>query len=323
MTADALLAPTLVDAYQARDRIAPHLAPTPFLPNEPLSRELGCQAWIKFENLQPTGAFKVRGGVNLLSHLSPEELRAGVVTASTGNHGQSIAYAARLFNTHAVVAAPRGANPLKMQAIAALGAEVVEVGEDFDEARAWVEDYARREGVRYIHSANEPLLIAGVATMSLEILERLPRVDTIIVPVGAGSGACGHCIVAKALNPHVQIIGVQATGADAVYQTWKSGQPVSRQRITTFAEGLASRVPFELPVRILREHLDDLVLVSDAQIRAAMRLLLEATHTVAEPAGAAATAAALALRARLRDRTVAIILSGGNATLETLRTVLT
>lgn len=319
----ALPVPTLGDAYEARLRIRPHLAPTPFQPNQRLSQELGCQAWVKYENLQPIGAFKVRGGINLLSHLSLDERRRGVVTASTGNHGQSIAYAARLFDTHAIVAAPKGNNPLKMRAMEALGAEVVEVGRDFDEARGWVEDYAQREGCRYVHSANEPLLIAGVATISLEIMEHLPGVQTIMVPIGAGSGACGHCIAAKAINPRVEVIGVQASGADAVYRAWKTGHDQPLDAVRTVAEGLAARVPFELPMRILRRQIDDIVCVSDDEMRAAMRLLLETTHTVAEPAGAASTAAALKLRDRLRDRQVALILSGGNATLDTLRAALT
>ncbi len=287
-----------------------------------LSAELGCQAWVKFENLQPVGAFKIRGGLNLLSHLSPEERKRGVVTASTGNHGQSIAYAARVFSTHALVAAPRGNNPLKMRAMEALGAEVVEVGKDFDEARAWVEDYARRENVRYIHSANEPLLIAGVATLSLEVMEELPDVQTILVPIGAGSGACGHCIVAKAMSPNVEVIGVQASGCPSVYRAWKTGEDRPVDEVRTFAEGLAARVPFSLPMAILRKHIDDIVCVTDAEMAAAMRLLLEATHTLAEPAGAASTAAACSLRDRLRGRKVALILSGGNATLETLRSAL-
>ncbi len=322
MRPDTLIEPTLADAYGARDRIAPHLAPTPFLKNRMLSAELGCEAWVKFENLQPTGAFKVRGGVNLLSQLPDEERRRGVVAASTGNHGQSIAYAAQLFDTPALVAVPRGCNPLKKRAMEALGAKVVEVGRDFDEARGWVENYARREGMRYIHSANEPLLIAGVSTVSLEIMERLPDVQTILVPIGAGSGACGHCIVAKVLNPRVEVIGVQAQGSDAVYRAWQTGQDTPLEAAHTFAEGLAARVPFELPMRILRRYIDDIVCVTDDEMRVAMRLLLEATHTVAEPAGAASSAAALRLRERLRDRRVALILSGGNATLETLRVVL-
>jgi len=287
-----------------------------------LSAELGCEAWVKFENLQPVGAFKVRGGLNLLSHLSPGERKRGVVTASTGNHGQSIAYAARVFGARAVVAAPRGSNPLKRRAMEALGAEVVEVGRDFDEARAWVEDYARRENVRYIHSANEPLLIAGAATVSLEVMEALPEVHTILVPIGAGSGACGHCIVAKAINPEIQVIGVQASGCPSVYRAWKTGEDHAVDEVRTFAEGLAARVPFALPMAILRRHIDDIVCVTDADMAAAMRLLLEATHTVAEAAGAAATAAAWNLRDRLRGRKVALILSGGNATLDTLRAVL-
>jgi threonine dehydratase len=203
----------------------------------------------------------------------------------------------------------------------ALGAEVVLEGRDFDEAREWVEATAERDGYRYVHSANEPLLIAGVATGSLEVVEDLPEVDVIIVPIGAGSGASGHCIAAKALCPRVEVIGVQAQGANPVYRALKEGGMASLDRVETFAEGLAARVPFALPVTILRRHLDDIVLVSDEEMKLAILLLAEAARQTAEGAGAASTAAALKLKDRLRGKTVVLVLSGGNITLETLREI--
>src|SRR5947209_14260570 len=178
-----------------------------------------------------------------------------------------------------------------MQAMRDLGAEVVEVGRDFDEARGWVEEQAREHGFRYVHPANEPLLIAGVATASLELVEALPDVSTIVVPIGAGSGACGHCIVAKAINPRVRVVGVQAEGAPPVYRSLRERRLVELPEMHTFAEGLATRVAFELPIRILSRLIDDVVLVTDDELRAAMRLLLETTHQLAEGAGAASTAA--------------------------------
>lgn len=314
--------PTIADVYRARAVVSRFLRPTPLLKPPALGEALGCEAWLKCENLQPIGAFKVRGGLNLVSRLTPEERERGVITASTGNHGQSIAFAARAFGVKAVIAAPEGANPYKVQAMRRLGAEVVLRGRDFDEAREWVEEEARRRGYRYVHSMNEPLLIAGVATAYLEILEEVPDLDCIIVPVGGGSGAAGACIVAKSLNPAIRVIGVQAERAPAVYLSWKEGRLLETPGCDTFAEGLATRVAFELPVRIMRRYLDDMVLVSEEEMKEAIVLLLETAHQLAEGAGAAATAAALKMRDRLAGKRVALMLSGGNITLDTLRHIL-
>lgn len=310
--------PTIRDVYRARQLLASYLPRTPLVPAPALDRVLGARVYVKCENLLPTGAFKVRGGITLVSHLTAEERRRGVITASTGNHGQSIAYAARLFGVRAVIGTPRESNPLKVAAMRALGAEVVLVGRDFDEAREWVERTAESEGLRYVHSANEPLLIAGVGTASLEVMEDLPEVEVILVPVGAGSGACGHCIVAKAINPRIRVIGVQAQGAPSVYRALHAGRLVGLDRMETFAEGIATRVPFALPVTILRRHLDDMVLVSDEEIRRAILVLAEAVRQTAEGAGAAATAAAFKLRDQLRGKTVVVVLSGGNIPLSDL-----
>ena len=310
--------PTVHDVYRARRVIGPYLPRTPLLRAPALDRLLSARVYVKCENTLPTGAFKVRGGINLLSSLSSAERSRGVITASTGNHGQSIAYAGQLLGIRVVIGAPRGSNPLKVTAMRALGAEVVLEGRDFDEAREWVEQTAEQSGLRYVHSANEPLLIAGVGTASLEVVEEVPDVDVIIAPIGAGSGACGHCITAKALHAQVQVVGVQAERANPVYRSLKEGGMVCLDRMETFAEGIATRVPFALPVTILRRHLDDIVLVSDEEMKLAILLLAEAVRQTAEGAGAASLAAALRLRDRLRDRTVVLILSGGNITLETL-----
>ncbi len=318
-----LVPPTLIDVYAAKHWLAPYLPPTPLLPSPVLSRQLGCTIYLKCELLNPTGAFKVRGGVNLVSQLSPEERQRGLITASTGNHGQSIAYAARLFGVPAIVGAPVGSNPDKVEAMRALGAEVVLQGRDYDDARAWVERTAAAEGYRYVHSANEPLLIAGVGTISLEILDALPSVDVIIVPIGGGSGASGQCIVAKTINPKIQVIGVQSANAPAAYRSWHARAMVEMPSANTFADGLATRVPFELTQRILWDLLDDFILVTEEDLRQAIILVLEAAHLVVEGAGAASTAAALRLRERLVGKTVVLILSGGNITLARLRAALT
>jgi len=314
--------PTFADVLDARRVIAPHLRRTPVVTSPLLDRVLGCQAFVKCENTNPTRAFKVRGGINLIARLTADERRRGVIAASTGNHGQSVAYAARLFGVPAIIGVPRNANPVKLAAMRDLGARVVEVGRDFDEAREWVERTTAAEGYRYIHSANEPLLIAGVATISLEFLEDVPDLEAVVVPVGAGSGACGHCIVAKTLNPRIEVIGVQAAGAPAVARSWRERRMIATVEVATKAEGLASRVPFELTLGILWERLDDMVLVTDEEMEEGIRILLETTRQVAEHAGAAPVAAARRLRGRLAGRKVGLILSGANITVEALRAVL-
>jgi len=317
-----LIEPTFADVLVARRTVAKYLRATPFFKSIPLSKRLGFDAYIKCENLQPIGAFKVRGGINLISKLSDEERQHGVITASTGNHGLSIAYASALFGVKAIIGAPIGSNPYKMQTIKDLGAHIELHGKDFDEARLWVESQAREKGFRYVHSANEPLLIAGVGTLYFEILEELPDVDVIFVPVGGGSGASAACIVAKAVNPSIKVIGVQSEGAPAVYESWRSGKTVETEKVATFADGLATRVPFELTMRIMRRLIDEIMLVSEEDLKRAILLLLETTHQVAEGAGAASVAGAVKMRQDLKGKKVALVLSGGNLTLEMLRTLI-
>ena len=310
--------PTFVDVLRARQTIAPYLRPTPLYHYRSLDDLIGAEVWIKHENHQPIGAFKIRGGVNLMAHLPPEARARGVITASTGNHGQSVAYAAGLFGVPAIVAVPNGANPVKVEAIRQLGAEVRFVGSDFDDCRRYVEETAERDGLRYISSGDEPLLIAGVGTHTLEIVETLPEVEVIIVPVGGGSGASGACLAAKAINPAIQVIGVQSHAAPAAYLTWKERRRVEAPS-ETFAEGLATRASFDMPQAILQRDLNDFILVSDEELRAAMLLAVEKTRNLVEGAGASPLAAALKLRDRLQGKRVALIVSGGNVTLEGLR----
>ena len=315
--------PTLQDVYRARRIVYRHLAPTPLIRSAALSDALGCEIYLKLETATPIGAFKVRGGLNLLSQLSGAERERGVITASTGNHGQSIAYAARTFGVRAIIAAPEAANPDKVASMRRLGAEVVLTGRDFDAARGWAEAEAHRKGYRYVHPSNEPLLIAGVATASLEILEALPDVDVIVAPIGGGSGVSGHCIVAKSLNPTVKVIGVQAEKAPAVYQSWKAGRCLETPEAATWAEGVATRAAFELPLGVIRERVDDIVLLSEEELRQGVIFLLESAHQLAEAAGAAPAAAARKLGDRLRGKTVVLIVSGCNITREQLTRVLT
>ncbi len=313
--------PTFRDVLIAKRLIAPYLRPTPLFRYAALDQLTGAAIYVKHENHQPIGAFKIRGGINLMAQLSADERARGVITASTGNHGQSIAYAARLFGTKAIVCVPNGANPLKVEAIQNLGAEVIFHGREFDEAREYVEELAEERNLRYVHSANEKLLIAGVATETLEILEEQPDVQVVIVPLGGGSGASGACIVAKTIDPQIQVMAVQAERAPAAYRSWKAGQLVEAPN-ETFAEGLATRTGYTLPQSILRDLLDDFVLVSEDEIRHAVLLMLEKTHNLAEGAGAAALAAALKVKERLQGKKVAIIQSGGNTSLQHLREAL-
>ena len=204
---------------------------------------LGTEVWVKHENHQPVGAFKVRGGVNLVSQLGEEERRRGLIAASTGNHGQSVAYAARLFGVSARICVPENANPVKLSAMRALGAQLIEHGQDFDAAREHCAALAEEHGYRYVHSGNEPLLIAGVGTETLEILEDRPDLDVVVVPIGGGSGAAGACIVAKAVRPEIEVIGVQSEAAPAAFRSWQA-RALLADVTATHAEGLATRVPF-------------------------------------------------------------------------------
>jgi len=313
--------PDFQAVLQAQKRIRPYLARTPLHLYPAIDELIGTEIYIKHENYQPVGAFKVRGGINLISQLSVEERARGVITASTGNHGQSVAYAARLFGIQARIVVPEKANPGKVAAIRGMGAEVIMQGANFDEARLHCEELAQAHGYRYIHSGNEPLLIAGVGTHTLEIMEDEADIEVIIVPIGGGSGAAGACIVAKTINPAIRVIGVQAEKSPAAYQSWKQKRMMTAPNLT-FAEGLATGSGFELPQEILWKHLDDFLLVSDPEIAQAMVWLIERAHTLAEAAGAATLAAAYRLRSEINGQKVAIICSGGNTSLDHLKRAL-
>ena len=297
--------PTFADVLEARRTMAPYLRPTPLHAYPALSGLLGAEVRLKHENHQFLGAFKVRGGINLLAHLSPEERSRGVITASTGNHGQSIAFACNTFGARAIIGLPVEANPLKVQSMRDLGAELIFHGKNFDEARKYSEGLAAEKGYRFVHPANEPLLIAGVATQTLEIVEEFPQVDAIFVPLGGGSGAAGACIVAKTINPEIQVIAVQAASAQAGYLSWKNRR-ITQSPMETVAEGLATGWGYELPQSILWDLLDDFVLVSDDEMLQAIAILLDKAHTLSEAAGAAALAGAINHGDRIKGENVAV-----------------
>src|SRR5262249_10538015 len=314
--------PTYADVLSAAPVVHRCLRPTPLYEWPALSQLLGCRYYLKHENHTPTTAFKVRGGINLVSRLSDEQKHRGIIGCTTGNHGQSLAYASRLFGVRCVLVVPAKNNPDKNAAMRALGAELIEHGRDFDEAREHCEQICQREGLRYVHSANEPHLIAGVGTYALEIFEDLADPDYILVPVGLGSGICGTALVAAERRPQTRVVGVQAELAPAVTLSWRKGEPVETDTPGTFAEGMATRGSAAMTLELMRRHVHDMVLVSEEALREAIRLLLRLTHNLAEGAGAAALAAAMTVRAQLAGKTVVGILSGGNIDLRELAAIL-
>ncbi len=307
-----LVAPTLNDVYLARERVAPYVPRSPLMRHPLLDEATGLSIWVKHENHNPTGAFKVRGGLNLVGAMTPEERARGIVTASTGNHGQSIALASRIHGVKCTVFVPTGNNPEKNAAIRAFGAVLDEGGKDFDEARERCERRAAETGARYVHSADEPLLIAGVGTYALEVFEELPEADVIFVALGGGSGACGLITVRNALGSNAKIIAVGAANADAVHRSWKGPERVVGTSANTFAEGIATRVSFDLPFSIYKEHLDGFILLTEEELADGVRMALQTTHNLPEGAGAAAIAAAYKQRETLAGRRVVCVMSGGN-----------
>ena len=313
--------PTLDDVVAAKARVYAHMRASPLLHHPLLDQWIGCRVWVKHENHNPTGSFKIRGGLNLVAQLTEGERQRGVIAASTGNHGQSLALACQLHGVRCRIVVPVGANPDKVAAMRAFGTEIEEHGCDFDEAREWVEAFAQREGWRYVHNANEPLLIAGVATYAAEVFEALDRVDFVFVPVGGGSGAAGCGIVRDGLGAKTRIIGVQAERADAFARSWHGPERVTSERAETFAEGIATRTTFDLTFSMLKTSLDDVVTLEEEELRAGVAAAIQHTHNLAEGAGAAPLAAARQFRPP-QDATIVCVMSGGNADTRTLRHVL-
>ena len=312
---------TPTDVLAARRVVYRTLRQTPLMRHPLLNEETGLDLYVKHENHNPTNAFKVRGGLNLIGSLNADE-RRGVVTATTGNHGQSIALACQREGVPCTIVVPEGNNPEKNAAMRAYGADVLEVGRDFDSAREHVERLHRERGLRYVHSANEPLLVAGVATYAWEIFEDLPDADVILVPIGGGSGACGCALVRTWVGSRAKVIGIQAAGADAFARSWRTGTRVVADRVATFAEGMATRVTFDLTFDILKRHLDDVVTLTEDELMEGIRLALRATHNLAEGAGAASLASAVKLRDTLGGKKVVCVMSGGNIDRVTLARVI-
>jgi threonine dehydratase len=304
--------PTLDDVLAARERVYPVIKPTGLVRHPLLAELAGCDLYVKHENHNPTGAFKVRGGLNLIGSLTEAERATGVITASTGNHGQSVAFASRRCGVACTVVVPLNNNPEKNQAMRALGATLIEHGRDFDEAREHCEQLAEARGLRYVHSANEPLLIAGVGTYALEIFNELPQIDVVFVPVGGGSGAAALGIVRSALHRRTRIVGVQAAAADAFTRSWRTGRRITATHVDTIAEGVATRTTFDLTFNILRRELDDIITLTEEELEESVRTVVRLTHNLAEAAGAAPVMAALKVKDTLPNGSAVAVMTGGN-----------
>jgi threonine dehydratase len=305
---------TFADVAAARDRIAHYLSPTPLRRYPLLEQRVGrgIELWVKHENHQPTNSFKVRNGLSFVTALDGESRRRGVVAASTGNHGQGVAYGGALLETSVTVCVPVGNNPEKNAAMRGYGATVIEEGRDYDEAVHVMERIAREENRTLAHSTNDPRIIAGAGTMTLEILDQEPRIDAIILAVGGGSQAVGAMTVARTLAPKVAVYGVQAAGAAAIHDSWHARERRSTATAATFAEGVATRTTYELTFPALLEGLVGFITVTDAEIAESVRVILSVTHNLVEGAGAIGLAATMKLRDELAGKRVAVVFSGGN-----------
>jgi threonine dehydratase len=298
--------PTFVDVLAARRVLEPYLRPTPFYESVTLGGMLGLRLWIKYENHQPTVAFKVRGTLNRVLNLTEDEADRGIVTASAGNHGQGVSYAARLKRIRATVVVPEEANPDKVEAMRNLGAEVLFSGEDFDEADQRARELEEEKGFVYFHAADDPRIIAGHGTVGLEMLEQEPDLEVLVVPLGAGGLISGVALAAKTLNPSIEVIGVQAKDCAPYFESRLSGRMTDVDSGTTFDR-----------------LVDDISVTTEEEMRRSIVLLLEKAHQLAEGAGAAGTAGVVKLHERLAGRKVGTILSGGNLNRHQLERALT
>lgn len=312
------------DAHAARARIAPHMPVSPLYSYPLLDEwiERGIQLHVKHENFNPTGSFKVRNGLSFMGAMDAGARARGVVAATRGNHGLGLAYAGRIHGVRCTICVPLGNNPDKNAGMRALGAEVIEEGRDYDESVQVANRIVQQTGATLAHSTNNREIIAGAATLSLELFEQAPALDALVVAVGGGSQAVGALTVARALRPSVAVYAVQAEGASASHDSYHAGHMIAKDRADTFADGLATRSAYELTLPALREGLAGFITVTDAEIAGALRALLRTTHSLVEGAGAAGLAGAYKLRDQLAGQHVGIIVSGGNIDAATLIRVL-
>ena len=307
------------DVAEARRFLEKYLTPTRLVYAESLSDECGAHVSLKLEAENPTATFKVRGALNAVGRGSQQSRVEGVVTSSTGNHGAAIAYAAREMNIRARIYLPENPNPVKRGRIAKLGAEIVEVGRDLEESREHAEKFSKQSGWPLIVDVDDPDIAAGTATIACEILEQAPATDVVIVPVGDSNLIRGIAFAAKQIRPAVRIIGVQAEAAPAYYLSWKHRRSESTETADTIADGLSTRTTTEDNVRQLVELVDDVRLVTEDKMLQAIAFLLLNEHTVAEPAGAASTAALLNSGKEFTGRNVVLVVTGANIAPDVLR----
>ncbi len=313
--------PTLDHLKSARRRVSRAVQRTPVLSSRTLSAVVGGPVFLKCENLQKTGSFKVRGALNRILELDDEARCRGIVTVSAGNHAQAVAWAAARMGISATVVMKAEASPAKVRATEGYGAEVILRGTIFD-AFELASEIAEEQGLTLLHAFDDPLIVAGAGTVALEILEDVPDTATIVVPVGGGGLVSGAALARAYLKPGLQVFGVEPEGACAMRRSLERGAAVTLERVETVADGLAAPMAGELNFEIVRRHVEDVVLVNDAEIQEAMAFVLSRAKLVVEPAGAAAVAALLAGRIPRREGPVVAVLSGGNVDLERLPVLL-
>ena len=307
--------PTLSEIEAAKALIRPHIRETPTYRWPLLEAGLGCELWLKHENHTPVGAFKIRGGLVYMDELkrSQPDVR-GVIAATTGNHGQSIAFAAKLNGLRAVIVVPHGNNPEKNNAMRSLGAELVEHGNEFQEALEYSRELAAREGLHAVPSFH-PWLVRGVATYGLEMFRSVADLDAVFVPIGLGSGFCGIAAARAALGLKTRIIGVVSEHAPAYALSFEQRQFVEQPSTTRMAEGVACKTPNRYALELVIHHAHEIVTVNDDEAIAAMREIIQATHNIAEGAGALAYAALKKHREQWQGKRIACVLTGGNASM--------
>jgi len=307
---------------EASKKIRDFVTRTPAYHSVVFSQRTGAEVYLKLECFQPVGAFKIRGAVNKIRSLSQSELNKGLVAASSGNHGLSVAYAAKIYKTKAVVVVPENAVKEKVEAIESYGAEIVKYGKYYEEAYSKALDIQKETKMTFVHPFNDPFVIAGQGTIGLELLEDIPDLDTVMVPVGGGGLISGIAVAAKTLKPNIKIIGVQAEGAPAIYRSWKAGKIVEIDSVKTVADGLVAMKPLDLTFRIIKRHVNDFLLVTDGEIGEAVLALLREAHILAEPSGATSLAALLFKYHPKPEEKVAVIISGANTSIDYLTALL-
>ena len=307
---------------EARRKIRNLVTKTPTYLSNVFSQRTGAEVYLKLECFQSVGVFKIRGAVNKICGLSPSELESGLVTASSGNHGLAVAYAAKIYGAKAVVVVPENAVKEKIEAIESYGAEIVKYGKDYDEAYSKALEIQKKAGTTFVHPFDDPLVIAGQGTVGLELLEDVPDLNTIIVPIGGGGLISGISVAAKTLNRNIRIVGVQSEGAPAAYRSWRAGKIVEVNSVNTVADGLAARKPLDLTFGIIKKYVDDILLVTEQEIGEAVLALIREAHILAEPSGAASLAALLSKHHPKPKEKIAVIISGANISTSYLTSLL-